>query len=321
MVPKISVILPVYNAGSYLREAITSILQQTAADFEFIIINDGSTDDSKAVILSFIDPRIRYIEQANQGLRATLNTAIELSQGEYIARMDQDDVSLPDRLQQQTEFLSTHPDHVLIGTTFGYIDQVGKPTGVFPALLENEDLQLEVLTQSPFGHGTVMFRGETLRQGNFRYSPEAVHVEDYELWLRLSQVGKLANLPSVLYLWRHYPTNTSSQHFPLQRRKTIELQNLAFQAGRAQAAVAWPGWRRLHQYTNDRVNIQGRRLRLDRRNAHSLMYLNFAQLFFRHRLFWPMATALGYAFLVQPLYPGIILWRRLRGEHENLYNQ
>lgn len=320
MAPKVSVILPVYNAGSYLRAAIESILQQTLTNFELIIINDGSTDNSKSVIASFHDPRIRHVDQANQGLRQALNNAIELSRGEFVARMDQDDISLPDRLRQQAKFLETHPDHVLVGTTFVYIDQVGTPTGVFPALLDYDELRREVLTQSPFGHGTVMFRAATLRHGNIRYSQEAVHVEDYELWLRLSQIGKVANLPDALYLWRHYPANTSSQYFPLQRRSSKELQDVAFRGGRAKDAVTWPGWERLHRYTNSQIVVQGRKLRLDRRNAHSLMYLNLARLFARHGQFWPAATAIWYAFLVQPFYPVALLSRRIR-HRENLYYQ
>lgn len=321
MTPRVSVILPVYNGGSYLRQAIESILSQTYTDFELIVINDGSTDDSQSVIASFQDRRIRHIEQANQGLRAALNTAIDLSQGDFIARMDNDDISLPDRLRQQVEFLEAHPDHVLVGTTFAYIDQVGHPTGVFPALLDDNELQREVLTQSPFGHGTVMFRAATLRQGNFRYAPEAIHIEDYEFWLRLSQVGKMANLPAVLYLWRYYPASTSGQHAPMQRRQKKELQDLAWHAGRAQGMVSWPGWRRLRRYTNDHVLVQGRKLRLERRNGHCLMYLNFAILFARHGRLWPAATAICYGLLIQPFYPGAVLWRRLFRPRENLYCQ
>ena len=112
----VSVVLPVYNGAKYLRDAIDSMLAQSYANFELIIIDDGSTDDSINIISAFNDPRIRLYSQENQGLAATLNRGITLAKGAYIARQDQDDVSLPNRLSKQAAFLETNPDYGMVGT-------------------------------------------------------------------------------------------------------------------------------------------------------------------------------------------------------------
>lgn len=321
MAPRVSVILPIYNAGSYLRSAITSILEQTYSDFELIIINDGSTDNSGMVVKSFSDPRIRSIEQKNQGLRQTLNTGIDLSRGEYIARMDQDDIALPERLAKQVAFLDSHSDHVLVGTTFAYMNEHGELTGIFPALLDNADLQLEVLTQSPFGHGTVMFRASTLRQHGLRYNEQAVHVEDYEMWTKLSQIGKIANLPEVLYLWRYYPGSTSGKNAPLQRRSKARLQDEAFHAGRYRNVIGRSGLTRFRRYHNESTSVQGHSLRIDRRNGLSLMYVNFSIVFARHRQFWKSLQAMLFSLIIQPTYLPSLVIRKIFRPHANLYRQ
>lgn len=314
MAPRLSVILPVYNAGVYLRAAIDSILNQSFTDYEFIIIDDGSTDESPAVISSYHDPRIRHIKQDNRGLRATLNTGIGLSRGEYVARMDQDDISLPDRLRQQIKFFEHHSQYVLVGTTYAYIDQHGHITGIFPALTEDEDIRRELLTKSPFGHGTVMFQTKMLRAGNFQYSLDAVHVEDYELWLRIASAGKLANLREVLYFWRQSSTNTTSHHAVMQRRQTKALQDQNLQYHPPADLVGWPGWEKIQGYHNEWVTLQGRDWRVARRDAHSSLYLNLAALFWSHRQFGPAMLAACYAFLVHPGYPFKVFWRALQNQ-------
>lgn len=310
MAPTVSVIMPVYNAGSYLREAIESILNQTFADFELLILNDGSTDGSAQVIASYQDPRIKAIDQDNQGLRATLNTGIRMSTGKYIARMDQDDLSLPERLQKQVDFLETHPQHVLVGTTYAYVDVHGKVIGAFPALLEDADIKRELLTKSSFGHGTVMFRSSALRAGSYWYDTHAKHVEDYDLWLRFAVAGKFANLPDVLYLWRESPTNTTSENWQHQHWETKKLQEAAFiQQGNLDLLQLLP-WGRLWHYKNNEVTVNHTRVRVQRRNAYASMYLVLAWLFCRHRKCIPAAISSVYALLVSPNYVVKALLRR-----------
>lgn len=302
MNPKVSVLLPVYNAGSFLREAVESILRQTFEDFELIIIDDGSTDGSAEFLDSFSDPRIRVIHQTNQGLRATLNTGLQQCLGTYIARMDHDDVALPQRLARQVAFLDTHPDHVLVGTTYAYIDDQNRVLGVFPALLEDADIKLELLTKSPFGHGTVMFRASALRAGHYQYTLNAVHVEDYDLWIRLAAAGKYANLPDVLYLWRRSATNTTNEHGRTQQTSTRALRAAAFHAKYSAGLLRWPKWNALCKYRNEQVNILGEHTIIQRRGAHASLYLVLASLLANEHHFFDASRALVLALLISPTY-------------------
>lgn len=306
--PKISVILPVYNAGRFLSPAIQSILDQTFADFELIIINDGSTDDSAAVIGSFVDPRIRVITQSNQGLRASLNTGLDQARGQYIARMDQDDISMPERLVQQADFLDVHPDHVLVGATYAYIDEEDRIVGVFPALLDDAEIKRELYTKSPFGHGTVMLRASALRQGGYRYAQEAAHFEDFELWLRFAAAGKYANLPEVLYLWRKNSAGTTTTYGSLQLRKGLELPQQILKKESLRGLSAWPGWKKMHKYRNAAVEVRGQQVDIRRHDAYCSMYVALARLFVRDRSFRRAAVVLGYAFLISPIYTLRVGW-------------
>lgn len=309
-IPKVSVILPVYNAGYFLIEAIESILNQTFTEFELIIINDGSTDNSGEIIAGFHDSRIRVINQVNNGLRATLNLGLLKAKGAYIARMDQDDVSLSDRFAKQVAFLETHKDHVLIGTTYAYINEQGKITGAFPALLDDEDIKRELYTKSPFGHGTVMFRATALKEGGYTYSQEAVHVEDYEFWLRFSKAGKYANLPEILYLWRQSSSNTTSKHFDLQQDKGYELQMKIMNHFNPKTLVDWLGVRNLRKYHNKRLEVRGERVDVSRHDAHCSLYLNLTWLFFHRGDFILALRAFVYAVLINPLYVIKFAWGR-----------
>lgn len=315
MVPRISVILPVYNAGPYLRAAIDSILQQTLTDFELIIINDGSTDDSQVVIDSYQDQRLRVYKQVNQGLRQTLNTAIDYSRGTYIARMDQDDLCFPTRLEAQSDFLDNHPDHVLVGTTYAYIDTTDRVFGIFPALTEDEDIRNELLTKSSFGHGSVMFRAKALQDQHIRYSLEAVHMEDYDMWLRLRSVGKMANLPELLYSWRHSPTNTTSQHSEYQRQRVVELQDRLIETDTG-LGIKWPSFFHMQYYRNEKHAGLDHPITIRRRDAFASLYLNLLFLFCRHRL-WLKAIRAGMtSVVIEPWYVPVQLWRRFfRSSH------
>lgn len=221
--PLVSVIMPVYNGEKYLQEAIDSILNQTFGDFEFIIINDGSTDKTLEIIKSYSDPRIRVISQENKGIIHSLNKGISESRGKYIARMDADDISLPDRFKRQSDFLEANPEIGLLGTTFAI--QIDKKIKCIAAvLLQDSDLRRQLLYKCPFGHGTVMFR-KNLETGlnGLWYSPSEKHVEDYELWSRIALITKVANLPGVLYIWRDNPFGISSSKRAIQRKNTLKI--------------------------------------------------------------------------------------------------
>jgi glycosyltransferase involved in cell wall biosynthesis len=203
--PMLSVLMPVFNGERYLRESIESILNQSRRDFEFIIIDDGSTDASAEIIASYNDPRIvNETFRDNRGLIAALNRGLQIARGLYVARHDADDVALPQRLQTQVQFLDTHSDLVLIGSAYTEIDEAGQPGKRVHLPEDFLSLCWHSVFQNPFVHSTVMFRrASVLEIGSYACGPEATHVEDYELWLRLiwARNGAL-NIKEPLVRWR-----------------------------------------------------------------------------------------------------------------------
>ena len=201
---KISVILSVYNSEKYLKPAIVSILNQTFKDFEFLIIDDASTDNSGKITKKFAakDKRIMLINNKKRlGLTKSLNKAIRLAQGKYIARMDADDISLPDRLKKQTDFLDKNKEIAFCGTAIIYINEKGErlKKDVYP--LDYPALKEAVLHFCPFKHPTLIFRKNILLKEN-GYNEDFQFAQDYELVLRLLQKYKGANLKEPLLLYR-----------------------------------------------------------------------------------------------------------------------
>lgn len=225
--PKITVIMPVYNGERYIREAIESILNQTFTDFEFLILNDGSTDRSVEIIESYSDSRIRLIHnEKNLKLIATLNIGIMFARGEYLARMDCDDVSLPQRLEKQVEFLDNHPDVGIVGTGFQLIDSFGRTLGVpvrFPS--EHKVLQWALYFYSPIVHPSVMMRKEVILAAA-GYSPKYLHAEDYDLWYRLSQMIRLANLKDTLLYLRKHETSVTNTYLEQHLKNAAKVSQL-----------------------------------------------------------------------------------------------
>lgn len=218
--PRITVALSVYNNAEYLAEALDSILVQTVADFELVIVDDGSTDRSPAIIDHYAatDPRIRVIRQANQGLVASLNHIIAVARGAYIARMDGDDVALPERFARQVAFLDAHPDHGVIGTQIRTIDARGARRSEPPIdhPLSADIIAATLPTASPLCHPSVMMRRDILEAAG-GYRPAYRHCEDYDLWLRLAERTRIANLPERLHLYRYSPSQVSHRHVLAQR--------------------------------------------------------------------------------------------------------
>lgn len=207
--PLISVILPVYNAENYLRQSIDSILSQTFTQFELIIINDGSTDGSQRIIDSCNDARIVKVKQENIGLADTLNKGIAMARAPIIARQDNDDISLPQRLQMQYDFLNKHSDVALVGAMADIINEQGGPTGrSHRHPQKNIELKFFLLFNNPFVHSLVMFRKRVV-QDLGGYSNDPLVFEDYNLWSRLARQHKIANLPDVLLNYREVNTGMS----------------------------------------------------------------------------------------------------------------
>jgi len=207
--PKISVIMSVYNGERYLKQAIESILNQTFTDFELIIVNDGSTDNSLKIIQSYDDTRIRLINnKANIGLTKSLNKAIKQAHGKYIARQDADDISLHNRFEEQLRYFERYLNVALLGTSVYLIDENGKTLGKRIALT-NPGKQL--LKENQFNHGSTMFKKEAVvRLGEYnellRYS------QDYELWLRMAKHYEVRNLARALYKLRFHGEVVTFKH-------------------------------------------------------------------------------------------------------------
>ena len=218
--PRITVALSVYNNAEYLAEALDSILAQTFADFELVIVDDGSTDRSPAIIDRYAttDLRIRVIRQANQGLVASLNHIIAEARGAYIARMDGDDLAMPERFARQVAFLDEHPDHGVIGTQIRTIDARGRRRSEPPIdhPLSADIIAAALPTASPLCHPSVMMRRDILEAAG-GYRPAYRHCEDYDLWLRLAERTRIANLPERLHLYRYSPSQVSHRHVLAQR--------------------------------------------------------------------------------------------------------
>jgi glycosyltransferase involved in cell wall biosynthesis len=206
--PLVSVIMPVYNGTAYLRQAIDSILAQTFTDFEFIILNDGSTDDSASVISSYTDARIKYASHSNRGLAATLNTGIGMARGRYIARQDQDDISYPERLKTQVAFMEENSSIVLLGTWARIFTDDGNEMGIHTHATHPAVLRFDLLFDNPFVHSSVIFRKDDIKIiGN--YNTDSSCYEDFDLWSRFAKHGPVANLPQVLLEYRHHEKGLS----------------------------------------------------------------------------------------------------------------
>jgi glycosyltransferase involved in cell wall biosynthesis len=219
----ISVILPNYNGQNYLATAIESILSQDYLDFEFLIIDDGSTDASKEIINKYAnyDKRIKPFFLDKIGLANVLNFGIESSNNEFIARMDSDDVSLPDRFSSQLEYFK-NAEVGLVGTGTYIIDYMGKfiKYGYYPC---GEIDSVKLLEGNYIAHPTVMFRRDLTRNIGL-YSPKYLHAEDYEFWLRISQITKIVNTEQKLLIYRQHESNVSLKNYPHQQMTDLIIK-------------------------------------------------------------------------------------------------
>lgn len=195
---KISVVMSVYNGMPYLEEAVKSILNQTYRNFEFIIIDDASTDSSWGYLKSLKDRRIKLIKnEKNLGLASSLNKGIKAARGDYVARMDADDISLPQRFEKQINFFKAHKDYILVGSQVIWVDKNNNLISGFDTPLKDEDIRKKLIIRNQFHHATVMFRRSDIEKlGAYRDNLNGI--EDYDLWFRVIKKGKVANLPERL---------------------------------------------------------------------------------------------------------------------------
>lgn len=205
--PETTVLIPTYNCGKYVKGCIDSILTQKYTNYEILIIDDGSTDNTEDIIRGINDNRIVYLKNdKNLGIVKTLNKGIEIAKGKYIARMDADDVMLGNRLQLQVNFLEQNPDYGMVGGWFKMMNEDGKFVKDVFLETENKNLTLSLLFFNLFSHSTVTMRTEIVRQ--LKYKQQYIYCEDFDLWTRFSEVSKIANLPYFFLSYRWYSNNT-----------------------------------------------------------------------------------------------------------------
>lgn len=213
---KVTVLMSVFDGREYLTDAIDSILAQTFTDFEFLIVNDASTDDSVEIIKSYTDPRIRLIHNSRRiGLAASLNKGLRSARGEYIARMDCDDISANERLAMQVDLLDSHREIGVCGTWIKFIgEKSGKIFRYYPDPGLNKST---LLFDPPVAHPSVMFRKSAFFDNDLYYDESFEYAQDYDLWFRASMHMEFSNIPKVLVLYRMHSKQTGSLSFEKQQ--------------------------------------------------------------------------------------------------------
>lgn len=211
--PIVTVLMPVYNGGAYISQAIDSVLSQTFHNFEFLIIDDGSTDNSIAVSSSYPDGRIRILKNdKNLGISKALNIGIQNARGKYIARMDCDDVNAAERFYKQVLFMEQHPEIGVCGCWVNAIDEMGKGhLWRFP--IEPEQIKCQLLFCNTMAHPSVMLRRDTLEKTGIYYDALFQYAQDYKLWVELAKKIVLANIPEVLVAYRLHSHQLSAKNW------------------------------------------------------------------------------------------------------------
>lgn len=233
--PKVSVILPAYNAEKYIKEAVDSILGQTFMNFELIVINDCSKDSTEKILLSYTDPRLVYVKnEQNLGVAGTLNKGLSLAKGTYIARMDADDISLPERFRKQVSYLDAHPDVAVLGTAVEIFGE-GMSSQIRQFSQMPEQMKVDLFFSCGLAHPSVMMRADVIKElGGYDCAFEGM--EDYELWCRVSRDYQIAALPEVLFRYRIHPsqvTKNPTEKYRTQMRnlKKCQLEELGVETG------------------------------------------------------------------------------------------
>lgn len=216
-VPSVSVVMAVYNGEAYLCDTVASILAQTFTDFDYIIVNDGSTDETAHLLETLTDPRIQVLQNdSNQGLAYSLNKGMACARGKYIARIDVGDLAVPERFEKQVDFLERHPKIGILGSACVVIDERGVQRKVTRFPLNDLEIRWTSLLKNPFHHPSVMIRRDVLCQHHLWYDPALQAAQDYELWTRVLECTKGANLDDVLTFYRRSHNSITATQRDLQ---------------------------------------------------------------------------------------------------------
>lgn len=226
--PKVTVLLPAYNSEHYIKEAIDSILAQTFQDFELLVIDDGSTDNTLKLIQSCNDNRINVISNpVNRGLIASLNIGLKEAKGELIARMDADDISLPERIEKQVKFMD---ENLNIGASGTWLQFFGKQTDVVKFPTNPKEVNLRFLLGVQIGHACSIIRKELITKFNLSYDPVYKYSEDTDFWVRVLKHCDISNIPEVLYLYRKTDTQISAVNYAEMMQSFCKAVNRHFQS-------------------------------------------------------------------------------------------
>lgn len=211
LIPTISVVLPVYNAEKYIRKSLESILAQTFTDFEILLVDNASTDSTIEILKSYTDPRIRIIiNPSNLGLIASLNIGLNSARGKYIARMDHDDIALPERFQKEYDFLESHQDIVLVGTWSNIMDSNENFIRIHKNPLQNNVIKYELMFGNTITHPSIMMRRDIVNAVG-GYDSAWINTEDYNLYSRLIRNHKLANIGEPLINYRVHGASLTNE--------------------------------------------------------------------------------------------------------------
>lgn len=237
--PDLSVVMGCYNNALTIKEAVDSILQQTFSNFEFFIIDDCSTDDTIAIIEKYNDPRIHIIKnKTNQGLGYSLSLGVALSRGEYIARMDADDVSFPSRFEKQIAYLREHRDVICVGTGAKKIGTISLFAKFFSRTIrpacDYEEIKAWLLIGTPILHPSVMFSAKLLKKTGLNYNPDFKKAQDFELWSRMIWKGIIRNMDDILLGYRYSAQQVSntSRDIQIENSKVMYRRMFSYLLGR-----------------------------------------------------------------------------------------
>jgi glycosyltransferase involved in cell wall biosynthesis len=218
--PRVSVIIPVYNCERFLKECINSVLSQSFSDFELIVIDDGSTDSTFSILESYHDPRIKLFRKfVNQGYVHALNDGLKMAEGEFIARLDADDYSCSSRFELQVDYLVGHPNCGLVAS---FVDDFFG-NKIVSDYMNSVRLKFEFLIKNPFVHSSVMFRKELLNRYYLSYDVDLLYAEDYKFWFDFSKVSEVALLPVVLTKYRKHLSQISQKYNSTQKNTFFKV--------------------------------------------------------------------------------------------------
>jgi len=219
--PLITILMPVHNGAEFLAKAIDSMLHQSLGDFEFLIVDDASTDSSASIVQGYPDPRIRLIQSRDRlKLSGALNLGLDQAKGRYIARMDADDISLPKRLERQVRFLENNPDIGLCGTWIRYF---GASTALLERPVNPEEIRAFTLLDTPFAHPSVMLRRDLMERHHLRFDGQYFPTEDFELWTRILRHTQAANLPKVLLHYRVHGSSLTGSDWSAMDEQAVRI--------------------------------------------------------------------------------------------------